>query len=466
MTVTTRHIERRPVSHVPTRVARLEAAGSQLGRQLTDSLDVPLRTYLKGLIPRRKESPANRHLLRVSDALAQTLHKQGHPDVDDICTQFLNVPVIQQADHSNLLLDEETFLNNLLFAAGCRESGVRWMITSQCSTVSCLSRRNPVAGPVFLRTRGRLHNVFSLSNRTYKNSSFCSLPGPLTIKLNVMSGNYHARRDDPIFDLMVGFCATDAPTAYRICNDNIWSSLDGAATVPRIDVDETMTSHLAADHIEDPYSPVRRLLFDTPVRDQFLQTKRRLMRSPRNLCVNRASPDFLWYRKNTRLVPVILLGSGSKAQFVLEDSGEQLPIAYRITDMAAALRSGQLFVDRILAYLVRCLLPGVIAVGGTSQQDYVALYQEMLLACHETRPFMDEAEIVAVSHPGASRLGGAPLLELDEEQRETIANLGHKTALDAFLRPCLERTVGETIGDLRCAEYLDVILDKMERETQ
>lgn len=448
----------------PALLARLTAAGSDLGYQLTEAFEVPLRIYLRDLIPPRNGLPASRHLQRMTQNLAETLERQGHSDVDSLCSQFMETPVIQQADHSNLLLDEETLLNNLLFAVACREAGVDWMITSQCSTVSCLSRRNPVAGPVFLRTRGRQYNVFSLSKRTYKNASFCALPGPLAIKLKVISGNSLEHQNDPLLDMMQGRSAEDAPRLYRICNDKIWSALDDRATVPRVGVDEAMTSHLAASHIEDPHSPLHRLLFEAPVRDCFIRIKQRLVNSSRNLCINRATPDFFWYRKAARLVPVILVGNGKKAHFVLE-SGEPLPIAYNTADITAALRDGHLFVDRIIAYFIRCLLPGVTAVGGTSQQDYVALYQKMMLACQKAAPFMDEEETTCVSRAGASRLGGAPLLELDGEQREILAGLDRKTSLDAFLRPSLERTVGETIGNFDCARYFEATLNKLERQT-
>lgn len=64
------------------RVHRLSAAGSELGRQLERGLDVPPRMYRGSIVPA------------------------------SVCEHLLHVPVIQQADHSNLLLDAETFLHN------------------------------------------------------------------------------------------------------------------------------------------------------------------------------------------------------------------------------------------------------------------------------------------------------------------------------------------------------------------
>ncbi|MEJ3741909.1 hypothetical protein WEI85_01225 [Actinomycetes bacterium KLBMP 9797] len=435
-------------------VRRLAAGGSDLGSQLKDALDLPLRGYLRSLVP-APESVPNPHRLRLASAMEQYLHRHGDRDVDAVCDEFLRVPMIQQADHANLLLDHETFLNNYLYHAAAREAGVRFAVTSQCTTVSCLTRRAPVLGPTFLRTRGALFGVFPLSKTTLKNASFCSLPGPLTMTFDQIEGPRHDIDADPVLGRLAGRSAPDAPTAYRQANDEIWRGLAVDHQVRRVAIDESVVSECIAAHLGDPSSPVFQLLFDPRVRDTFLETKRRLVLDPTNLAVNRAAPDFLWLRKGARLHPVELVGTGARATWVVETNGAPLPVPMEPAAVAAAFRAGVLHADRILAYLVRCLLPGVVAVGGTSQQDYVRLYRRMLLETHAATPFLDQADVARISRVDLSRVGGRPLLELRGEALDMVRMLGPGTRLRELDEQFFDLPVGETIGDLRCVRHIE-----------
>jgi len=169
-------------------VDRLVEAGSNLGRQLSGAMRIPLRKYLRGLIPPARETPPNRNLRLLAEAMGRYPAASGEDDVSAVCDAFVRAPVIQQADHSNLLLDTETFLNNFLFHAAAREAGLKVAIHSQGSTVACLSRRMPVGGPVFLRTRGGCYQLFDCSKRLLKNSSFCALPMPATLTMRGIEG--------------------------------------------------------------------------------------------------------------------------------------------------------------------------------------------------------------------------------------------------------------------------------------
>jgi len=441
------------------RVHRLVAGGSELGVQLARALDTPLRDYLRALVPTPQASP-NAHRLRLARAVETYLRAQGDADVDAVCDHLLRVPVIQQADHSNLLLDAETFLHNYLFYVASREAGATVAVVNQCSIVSCLARRAPVLGPTFLRSRGGLFGVYSLSKTTLKNSSFCGLPGPLEMTFEPLEGTRHDVASDPVLGRLVGLKADDAPTAYRVANDMIWRDLDLDHGVRRVQIDEAVVSECVALHVEDPASPVFALLFDPEVRDAFLRAKQRLVADPTNLTVNNASPDFFWLRKGTRLHQVALVGEGAGAQWTVETNGAPLPVPMEPAAVAAALRAGVLYADRILAYLVRCLLPGVVAVGGTSQQDYVALYRRMFVTADAEAPFLDRSDLDRIRQPGHSVAGGRPLLEPYGESLELIRHLGPQTRLADLDEAYLDRPVGETIGELRCVRHLERAIDR------
>ncbi|HTE52671.1 MAG TPA: hypothetical protein VK698_17585 [Kofleriaceae bacterium] len=434
---------------------RLVRAGSDLGRQLAGNLDLSVRDYVASLLP-AAPPPRNPHREVVAQALAEVLDVAGIDDLDDVCEHLLRVPVIQQADHANLLLDPETFANNYLFHLGCRERGVGLMVVSQCNTVSCLSRRDPVWGPVFLRTRGGLYQVFPHSKRQLKDSTFCALPAPTRLSFDRLEGDRDLARD-PLAWRLVGREVVDPSAAYRVANDEIWDLLPIERKTRRVQVDESLASHAAALEISNPHGAITRLLFDPAVRDRFHRVKRELVASRANLTVNRAEPDHLWLRRESRLVPVVQRRSGVRAEMTLED-GSSLPVPFRPAEVAAALRDGTLFCDRVLAYLVRCLFPAITAVGGTSQQDYVALYRAMVLETHRLVPFLDEDELRAVSDPGASRLGGAPLVELGPRQHRIVQELGAGADLGELEESFLDRPLAETIGSLSCAGYFHGLL--------
>ncbi|MFD0375760.1 hypothetical protein [Streptomyces sp. NPDC127112] len=444
-------------------LARLAAAGSDLGRQLEGSLDTPLRDYLGTLLP---PGPAagrgNPHRLRFAATVTRWLRQRAVPDPEAVGDHLLHVPVMEAASHSNLLLDVETFLNTYLFHVAHREAGHRLMVVTQCSTVSCMSRRAPASGPLFLRTRGSLYQVFPFSKRQLKDSSFCALPGPLTMRLDLLQGPGPRASEDPVLRRLAGRTWHDAAEAYRVCNAEIWSQLPLPGSLRRVALDESAAADCVAEHLLDPASPVRHLVFDPVVRAAFLAVKRELVADRGNLAVNRAAPDHFWVRRGTRLQPVLVHEEAGGTALLREAGGRAVPVPFEPEAVAAALRSGLLQADRVLAYLVRCILPGIVAVGGTSQQDYVRLYVRMLLETHRRVPFLDAADAATAAAPGLSRLGGMPLVDMTGPAAQALSTLSPRSDLCAFERSVLDEPLGRTIGSLPSARYLERALDRYE----
>jgi len=433
-------------------VEKLYAYGSAVGRQLRAARGLRLRSYLRSLFDVSDLPPPNRWRHLLAEALASELTRRQLRGREAVCRAFLSRPVIQQADHSNLLLDTETFLNNYLFYMAAREAGAPLALNSQCSTVVCFSRRVPPTGPVFLARRGRVYNVFGLSKSTYRRANFCALPGPLTMTLELLDGS---RARDPLLASLQGQVFSSGPDAYEACNDHLWRVLHLDGDVRRVQVDERMTAKAIALHVEDASSPLARLLFEPELRDTFLQVKRSVVESPRNIVINRATPDWFWLRRGPRLYPLVLTGRGRAARYVIETTGADIGFTPSPEAIAAAIRRGELVGDRIMSYLVRCLLPGVVAVGGTVQQDYVEAYQMMLRQTHAVHPFLTDTELRTVMHPGLTRLGGAPLVELDDVNRARFADLGPATDLSAFEQRQLDEPIGRTVGNLSCAWFYE-----------
>jgi len=426
--------------------------GSSVGYQLGNAFNLPLRKYLKSLFPKPLIDSPNQYHLLVVKAFEQELVNRGESDIETICENLLHMPVIEEADHSNLLLDKETFLNNYLFHVACRENGVNVMVIWQCSTVSCITRRSPIAGPVFLRTRGDLYKVFPISNYQLTKTTFCCLTDPLDMTFELVQGS-GAGREDPFLQQFIGRRIPNAPDGYRLCNDEIWNSFQIDSKTRRVAVDESLSSRIVARHLLDNNSPITRLLFDEKVRDAFLKRKREMVATHEFFCVNRAVPDFFWYRSGSVLVPVVLVGTGCDARLNIESKDKEFPISYDRQSIMDALNAGILYPDKLLIYLVRCILPRIVAVGGTAQQDYVAMYIELLRRTQHDTDFMDEIEMRGISEFDVTRLGGAPLLELSDAEQQFVEELGPLTDFDAFEHSFIDRTVGETIGKLECANF-------------
>lgn len=434
---------------------RLLDAGSSFGRQIADAAELPLGTYLCQLysdLPPTNAS-AMRHLLT---GLGRVLEATGCEDVSAVCDEFYARPVIQQADHANLLLDTETFLNNLLFHVAAAESRATYAITSQCTTVVCFSRRIPPTGPVFLATRGALWNVFGRSKNEYRRSSFVGLTGPVEVVLAPLRQDSPAG-DDPVLERMRGRRFENAAQCYRVLNDEVWSGLDVNQSVCRIQVDESMTSLVIAEHLRDPASPINRLFFEREVRTAFRTAKQAAVASHRNLAINRATPEWLWVRRGSRLLAVDHLDNDGTAR--LED-GTPLGIPWTPAALAGALEHGEIYGDRVVSYLARSILPGAVAVGGTVQQDYVQTYVDILREADRVVPFLDDGVVASMSHPSISRLGGAPLIELGSREHELFDWLGPASDLKAWLATTLARTVGSTVGALSCAWFYDHLLGR------
>ncbi|GFJ89080.1 hypothetical protein [Phytohabitans rumicis] len=79
----------------------------------------------------------------------------------------------------------------------------------------------------------------------------------------------------------------------------------------------------------------------------------------------------------------------------------------------------------------------------------------MLVEAHEEVPFLSQADLNRVRRPDLSVVGGRPLLELTGEAFDYVRHLGPATRLSELEETYLDRPVGETIGDLRCAAYLE-----------
>lgn len=439
-----------PPPHVAHRLARL---GSALGTHLMSVAQQPLGHYLSALVavaPAR----ASASLTLLLDVLSRHLQTQGRHDADLWCEALAQCPVIQQADHANLLLDRETLLNNVLFALGAHSSRIARAITIQCSSVSCITRRRPYQGPPFLRTRHGLYNVFGLAPRRYAKAAFCELPGPVAMAFS-SCGGATPLQDDALLGPLHGHTAPSALESFGAVNASLWDALGGRGLADILFLDDRFSYELVATHLATPTSALHRLVFDRRVRSIFLQIREQAIAgSGWGMAVMAKEPAFFWIRRAHRFEPALVErqnGMQLSIRGILSDSARYLATPDSLRRLLAARC---LIPTKMLIYFARCLLPGIRAIGGTSQQDYLRHYQALLLATHAQTDLLASDDLANASRTDLNGFGGAALVEPDTALEHIIAHAaGHVDwgeALGRFVRKPLRQTVGA----LECAAYL------------
>jgi len=442
------------------RIFQLNLEGFKSAQLLLEARNMSLKNYLKKIIPKSLQM-TNTHFDFVLSSIARYLdHRCVSIDrIENTCNHLRDFPVIQQADHSNLLFDMETFLNNYLFSIGSKESGASQIVISQYSTVSCVCSLKPLTGPAYLRTRNNLYKIFPFSKQKLKKSNFCCLSEPLETSFELLDGI--EQKNDSMINNLSNRQFASGTEAFWVCNNEIWNNLNSTYIIPRVAIDESVTSELLAMHITDKNSPIRRLLFDIDVRDSFIKRKREFVHSSKNRVMNRSIPDFFWYRHNSMLYPIELRGKNNNAKYYIAEKNIPFPVPYTPDNLASELRNGTLYGDIILSYFARCLLPEITTIGGLSQQEYVEHHRNIFLDTHSCSPFLTKDEVQSLMRDDLSRLGGYPLLELDTQVKKTLSWIDSKTDLDFFINDILPRPIWKTIGNFTCSEYLLYDLKKI-----
>lgn len=435
-------------------VELMSRAGSELGKQLRASWEMTLGEYLSQLVPSPRELGPHGH--KVQTALREHCNHAGIPGGEEWSRALELCPIIQQADHAFLLLDQETLLNNMLFAIAASLHGIHRAVTVQCSSVTCISRWKPLRGSVFLDWSQATYNIFGKSKRFYQNAAFVALPGPVKVMFDALGPEMQPAADDPFLAPYIGQEWSSAVQAFSALNQSLWQACSAGSGCDILIADDRMSYRLIKAHLLDENSPIHRIVFDSSICKAFLKRKRDLIASRLNIGINRPEPDHFWYRPpgRTRLYPIVIGPDAAAAYVDFGSHREPFPVPYHPRDLACAIDDGLLVPDIVLIFLARCILSGIDAIGGPSQQDYVALYQKLLLDTDAIFNILTPAERKTSGRPNASRLGGAPLLEPGPELQQRLDGMSPGCSVASLFLESMDRPVCETIGRLTSAQYL------------
>jgi hypothetical protein len=433
-------------------VAHLAACGSALGRYLQSVAHRPLGEHLDALMRAGTPNPSPSFRLCL-ETLYRHLSQKAGCDAQRCCDGLRALPVIQQADHANLLLDRETLLNNLLFALAARRAGARTVVTIQCSSVSSIARRRPYRGPPFLYTRNGCYDVFGCSARTYARAAFSELAGPVTANF-VPSPTSTPLDRDALIGALHGRTWAGPLECFEAINAKLWGALGGGQMPTLTILDDRFSYDLVATHLEAKDSPLYRLVFDPAITSVCTEIRQALSSLPSARGVSTTEPAYFWARSGRRFEPVVTTPSGDGTLSVIPVLCARRAFSVDASELPRLVRARALIPSKMLIYFARCLLPGIRAIGGTSQQDYLAHYRTLLLELQTHTRLLDADDLLNVRRGDLNQLGGAPLLEPDSNLAETLAFAQENTDWDGAFERFLSKPLCETVGALSCAGYL------------
>jgi hypothetical protein len=432
--------------------ARLAACRSTLGRYLQSVGHRSLGQHLDALMS--AFSPTRSLSFRLClETLYRHLSQRADCDAQACCDGLRALPAIQQADHASLLLDQETLLNNLLFALGAQRAAASTIITVQCSSVSCIARRHPHKGPPFLHTRDGRYDIFGMSTRTYSRAAFSELPGPVAANF-VPSPTSRSLNKDALIGPLQGTRWAGPLECFEAINAKLWDAL-GGTQMPKLTIlDDRFSYELVAAHLDARESPLHRLVFDPEIARSFTEIRQALSSLPSARGIGTMEPGYFWARTGWRFEPVVTHPSRRGTMSVLPVMSTGRAFSIESSELSSLIRARRLIPTKMLIYFARCLLPGIRAIGGTSQQEYLAHYQTLLLELQAHTRLLDADEQVNACRSDLNQLGGAPLLEPDGDLAEALAFAQEKTDWSAAFERFLSKPLWQTVGGLNCAGYL------------
>jgi hypothetical protein len=232
------------------------------------------------------------------------------------------------------------------------------------------------------------------------------------------------------------------------------------AKKPLIQFNEDLSSKVWGIAIDRGNNALHSLLFQPVIRSSFLAAKKAVLASSANL-VLRDTSDFFHYRRGNELKPTRLVETSTGPIFVDGTNGNVLSIPINEIGIKNSLEQGDLFPDLIMSYIALSIFPEVVALGGSSQQEYLPIIVKVILETHAKTAFLTAAEHERLSNSNTSRLSGAALIALTPNQRRVIGLMNSKTDLDSFESELLYTTLGPSLGDFDYYRYfLDMLYKK------
>lgn len=455
-----KHTDRR----VPPILEELLQEGTRLGPLLLDIKNRKFGDYLTDIV-KVKETDVDMVLADRTIVLESMRHQLGDqfPShvVEQIIDQQSHYPLMQTADHSQLIYDPSTFLNNFIYHSAIQKAGLDYAVVQQCSTVRMLSTTKPKIGPGVVTLNDHLYRVFDTSNRKLKSSSVATLrDAKFILKPMDLDGD---KEELPIvLNELRNQQYPDAAIAFREANYRIWDVIDSKDKRNLILFDEYLSSEIIARMILTPNHILNNLLFDSEASTVFRNVIRDFINSRNSLALTDTT-DYFWGRTGDQLSAMRLSEQGDVIRTV--QSSKELQIDFTPESIAYNLMAKNIYPNLILSMMAISILPQNTAVGGSSQYEYVPEIQEILRRTLLQLDIVPENYINTITEGNLTTMI-SHLLSRQHPIFSELPKLDYGDDILRFSNELQDATLAELMGDYSGFSYFSKLVARRETKQQ
>jgi len=399
----------------------------------------------------------------LKDYLSRDLDKS---EIEVAIKEFLKFPAIQVADHAGLFYDFTNFINNFMWNIALENNNIKYLFTCQCETVRAAQDVQNFLGPAFIEINENIYNIFNLSKNKLKNTNVAALHNCKFIFKIIRQNN-----KDNFPDILKEIISTSkeagyAPDMFRDANLLFWNSIKYENKRKLICFDRRFFSDVVAENILKRTPIIEAALFDEEKRNSFLKIKNRIIQSSENL-VLRNTTDFFYLKKGDELIPLKIKSDGNfyngRNGGIVIIYGKKLKINRKV--IYTALKDRILYPDLILSNIFGHILPNIIAIGGTSQLEYlpniVKILDEFLIKNNlKYKSHLESKARLDVN--GYGRLIGPSLIKFTDSDKRFIGNLNSKSNLEEFKQSFCYKKIGEVLN-IDFWNYFDVLYERINK---
>lgn len=441
------------------RIKQLKQERTHLGPLLERSASMTLWDYAREMVATNPASHPFIHRDRsiVADVLRSHLKRRFQDqEIEEIVHQYLAMPLLQTADHSELLYNPKTLLNNVVFQMGVAQTPAKYLLVQQCSTPRMLQGRNPLHGPGYIDLVDGQHRVFEKSKNTLNDSNVATLrdvtftfepekPGersPLPVLLQELKGRTY----------------DTAAAAFLEANKYIWDQLSFSQKRELVLFDETLSSDVLASMLEDETHPLRHLLFEPRALQVFRQEIASFVDSPESLALKN-STDFFTGQYDQELIPLKFSEDGTELTAAFPR--KRFSLKWEPESIIQALRQRKIYPNLILSMLAVGIFPLATVVGGPSQHEYVPEVQQVLYKTAQQLGTFPEDYIQTITSAHLSSM--VEIISRTHPVVNVIKLMDRGTDLSQWEQQLEGSLVGDLVDDYSNFDYFDLYFARREQ---
>ncbi|MCC6932707.1 MAG: hypothetical protein IT292_05580 [Deltaproteobacteria bacterium] len=442
---------------VPDVIRELNKRSFKAGKILCENWDVPLKDYLNSCVGLKNAAPGDAFSRKVIAETTMENNLSAGLTPDDklfVYNDLLLSPLIQLGCHIHCLYDQAFFFNCLLHQMAARNAHMRVLLGQLCATIKLLVCRSRLTGPAYLHLKDDIFKLFDISKNieAKTNTVLASSVKMIIEPLGLITPRYANIRRPELIEPFCGETFTGAEDAFTKVNIRIWEQLNIVARKPLLYFPESFTGEILKRHIQRGEGQIFSLLFCPDVWKIFLSLREVISTSLyQELSI---ATDFFWYAHMGHFLPIKLGQKGKTPVMLLIQKGETVLCEMKPDNVLQLMEEGKLFPDLILSYLVLCVLPNSVALGGPSQCEHIQAIQEILWETHRVTGFLSPGVNQQSFCSLSSRLVTHLLIEDNPKYYSVISSLSGRTVVEELEQEIERKTIGQLVGSGNQFEFL------------